>query len=83
MRGWGKCKGVGFGGFGLILIAKVRVCDRFVWKATADVEERLSLETGELKSDISNLGKKLHYLETTYKNSRDHIDKIVNSGGRS
>lgn len=48
-----------------------------------DVEKRLSAETVELKSDISNLNKKLHYLETTHKNSREHIDKIIQSGGRS
>lgn len=49
----------------------------------ADVEKRLSSETAELKSDISNLNKKLHYLETTHKNSREHIDKIIKSGGRA
>ncbi len=48
-----------------------------------DVEKRLSSETTELKSDISNLNKKLHYLETTYKNSREHIEKIMQSGARS
>ena len=47
------------------------------------MEKRLSLETGELKSEISNLTKKLHYLETTQKNSREHIDKIMQSGARS
>ena len=49
----------------------------------ADVEKRLSSETAELKSDISNLNKKLHYLETTHKNSRDHIEQIFKSGGRA
>ena len=48
-----------------------------------EVEKRLSSETAELKSDISNLNKKLHYLETTHKNSRDHIDQIFKSGGRA
>ena len=49
----------------------------------ADVEKKLSSETAELNSDISNLNKKLHYLETTHKNSRDHIEKIIQSGGRT
>ena len=44
---------------------------------------RLESETAELKSDISNLNKKLNYLETTHKNSREHIDRIFKSGGRS
>lgn len=56
---------------------------RFVYSPMIDVEKRLSAETVELKSDISNLNKKLHYLETTHKNSREHIDKIIQSGGRS
>ncbi|CAF9909999.1 hypothetical protein IMSHALPRED_008526 [Imshaugia aleurites] len=55
----------------------------FVFSPTSDIEKRLSSETAELKSDISNLNKKLHYLETTHKNSREHIEKIILSGGRS
>ncbi|KAA6411075.1 MAG: prefoldin subunit 1 [Lasallia pustulata] len=55
----------------------------FVSKPMADVEKRLSSETAELKSDISNLNKKLHYLETTHKNSKDHIEQIFQSGGRA
>lgn len=55
---------------------------RFVFSPTSEVEKRLSSETAELKSDISNLNKKLHYLETTHKNSREHIEKMMQSGGR-
>lgn len=47
----------------------------------ADVDKRLTTETTELKSDVENLGKKLQYLETTHKNSREHIDQIFKSGG--
>ncbi|MCJ1468737.1 hypothetical protein MMC07_007367 [Pseudocyphellaria aurata] len=55
----------------------------FVFSPTMEVEKRLSSETAELKSEISNLNKKLHYLETTYKNSREHIDQIFKPGGRA
>lgn len=55
---------------------------RFVFSPTADVEKRLLSETAELKLDISNLNKKLNYLETTYRNSQGHIDRILHSGGR-
>ncbi|MCJ1430080.1 hypothetical protein MMC29_007995 [Sticta canariensis] len=55
----------------------------FVFSPTAEVEKRLSSETAELKSDISNLNKKLHYLEMTHKNSREHIDQIFKPGGRA
>ncbi|KAI4248116.1 MAG: hypothetical protein L6R40_001205 [Gallowayella cf. fulva] len=47
-----------------------------------NVQTRLLSETAELKSDISSLNKKLHYLETTYKNSREHMDQIFKSSGR-
>ncbi len=43
--------------------------------------ERLSKESASFKKDISELEKKLHYQETTYKNSREHIEKIL-SGAR-
>jgi prefoldin subunit 1 len=52
---------------------------RFVFSPIAEVDERLSSETSELKSDVENLGKKLQYLETTHKNSREHIDQIFKS----
>ncbi|KAE8453740.1 hypothetical protein EG329_009251 [Mollisiaceae sp. DMI_Dod_QoI] len=55
----------------------------FVFSPTAEVDKRLTTETSELKSDIKNLEKKLQYLETTHKNSREHIDQIFNSGGRA
>lgn len=54
----------------------------FVFSPTSDVEKRLSSETAELKSDISNLNIKLHHLEITHKNSRDHIEKMIHSRGR-
>lgn len=55
----------------------------FVARPISEVDKRLSGETTELKSEITNLEKKLHYLETTHKNSREHIEQIFKSGGRS
>ncbi|KAG9239457.1 Prefoldin [Amylocarpus encephaloides] len=55
----------------------------FVSSPIAEVDKRLNKETSEIKSDVENLGKKLQYLETTHKNSREHIDQIFKSGGRS
>jgi prefoldin subunit 1 len=46
------------------------------------IDKRLSGEAEGLKSDISNLEKKLHYLETTHKNSRENIEMILKSGMR-
>ncbi|RDL42021.1 Uncharacterized protein BP5553_02000 [Venustampulla echinocandica] len=55
----------------------------FVFNPIPDVEKRLTTETSELKADVENLGKKLLYLETTHKNSREHIDQIFKSGGKA
>lgn len=55
---------------------------RFVASPTSDVKIRLSKESNDLKADVVNLEKKLHYLETTYKNSRDHLDAVFKNGGR-
>ncbi|KAL9636667.1 MAG: hypothetical protein Q9164_002686 [Protoblastenia rupestris] len=54
----------------------------FVFSPTEDVEKKLSSSIAELKSDVGNLNKKLHYLETTHKNSREHIEKIIGSTGK-
>ncbi len=46
-----------------------------------EVKKRLSKEDGEMKSDVSSLEKRLHYLETTFKNSRQNLDRVLNAGG--
>jgi prefoldin subunit 1 len=45
------------------------------------VQKRLGSETEQLKADVVNLNKKLHYLETTHKNSQTHIERILKAGG--
>jgi prefoldin subunit 1 len=61
----------------------LRFGDRFILTPVPQVEQRLSSERNELDSDVTSLEKKLHYLETTHKNSREHMDRILGSGGRS
>lgn len=34
-----------------------------------------------MKAEIANLEKKLHYLDTTYKNSQQHIEALFKNGG--
>ncbi|EGD99879.1 prefoldin subunit 1 [Trichophyton tonsurans CBS 112818] len=55
----------------------------FVATPIDKVNTRLSKETKELKIEIATLEKRLHYLETTHKNSREHIEQMLRSGGRS
>jgi prefoldin subunit 1 len=54
---------------------------RFVATPVSTVNKRLSTESAALKKDITELEKKLHYLETTFKNSREHIERILQTGG--
>lgn len=54
---------------------------RFVWSPVDEVKTRLVTEGEELKTDTVNLEKKLHYLETTYKNSRDNLEQLFNKAG--
>ncbi|KAK2742689.1 hypothetical protein FQN57_005144 [Myotisia sp. PD_48] len=54
----------------------------FVSAPMNKVNERLARETKDVKTEIGGLEKRLHYLETTHKNSREHIDQMLRSGGR-
>ncbi|KAI5309413.1 hypothetical protein KEM55_003283 [Ascosphaera atra] len=55
----------------------------FVVKPMSTVDSKISDESRALQNDITNLEKKLFYLETTFKNSRDNVDKILTGGGKS
>ncbi|KAL6251863.1 hypothetical protein RBB50_002073 [Rhinocladiella similis] len=54
----------------------------FVAVPMSTLSQRLESESTSLNKEISDLEKRLHYQETTYKNSRQHIEKILQSGGR-
>lgn len=55
-------------------------CSRFVNVPIDAVNKRLTREGTEASSEITNLEKKLHYHETTHKNSRDNLEQILKSG---
>lgn len=67
--------------FGIARLTKV-IC-RFIWSPASDVKKRLEGEQESLKSDVTGLEKKLHYLETTYKNSQDSLERLFKSGAGS
>jgi prefoldin subunit 1 len=48
-----------------------------------EVMDRLRTETEAHAKEKDNLDKKMHYLETTYKNSREHFDRILQGSGGS
>ncbi|KAL1898638.1 hypothetical protein Cpir12675_001842 [Ceratocystis pirilliformis] len=45
--------------------------------------DEMSLQMKELEGDIDKLGKRLQYLETTHKNSCNHIKQMLHHGGGS
>jgi len=50
---------------------------------SSDVKQRLASEKKDINAELESLQKKLHYLETTYKNSREHLEKLFASTGGS
>lgn len=55
--------------------------NRFVLTSTNEVKQRQTKEGEAVKAEIENLNKKLNYLETTFKNSKDHMEAIFKRGG--
>lgn len=45
-----------------------------------DMKEKLESQIKQVDTDVEGLGKKLHYLETTAKNSQDHIEAMLKRG---
>lgn len=43
--------------------------------------DRLAAETKDLENEKANLDKKLHYLETTLKNSKSSFESILKNAG--
>lgn len=53
---------------------------RFVRTTIPDVRARQAKEAEEVRKELANLDKKLHYLEQTYKNSQENIEQILQRG---
>jgi chaperonin cofactor prefoldin len=53
---------------------------RFVAIPVSDLNTKLEKQMKSLETDVEGLGKKLHYLETTAKNSQEHISKMLAGG---
>ncbi|KAK3936303.1 Prefoldin [Diplogelasinospora grovesii] len=49
----------------------------FVSVPVPTLQNKLGSQVKEIDTEVENLGKKLHYLETTAKNSQAHIDKML------
>jgi dihydroceramidase len=45
------------------------------------MQKKLEAQMKTIEGDVDSLGKRLHYLETTAKNSQEHIDAMLRRGG--
>ena len=57
--------------------------NRFVSVPVPALKDRLGTEMKEMETEVENLGKRLHYLETTAKNSQEHIEKMLKGSGQA
>ncbi|KAF3764913.1 Prefoldin [Cryphonectria parasitica EP155] len=52
----------------------------FVSAPVPDMKSKLQSQMKQLEADVESLNKKIHYLDTTAKNSQDHIEAILKRG---
>lgn len=45
----------------------------------AALRQKLEQQTQDLEGEVDKLGQRLLYLETTHKNSREHIEQMLRS----
>lgn len=64
------------------IMANRRV-SRFVAVPVPAMQDKLGEQIKTLEGEVETMNKRLHYLETTAKNSQDHIEKIIKGGGQS
>lgn len=53
---------------------------RFVSIPAPELKDKLESQTKQVDTDIDSLTKRLHYLETTAKNSQEHIEAMLRRG---
>lgn len=66
----------------ILLAHMTLIHGRFIAQPTASVNTRLAKEKKDLHAKLDNLDKKYTFLETTFKNSQEHLDRVFKNGGR-
>ncbi|KAL2199577.1 ceramidase-domain-containing protein [Corynascus similis CBS 632.67] len=54
----------------------------FVGIPVPALQDKLGSQIKEIETEVDALGKRLHYLETTAKNSQEHIEKMLKGAGQ-
>ena len=58
-----------------------RFAFRFVSVPASKLKDKLEGQMKRLEDEVDKLNKRLLYLETTQKNSREHIEQMLRAGG--
>ncbi|KAI1630986.1 Prefoldin [Biscogniauxia mediterranea] len=53
----------------------------FVSLPVSEMTSKLEAQIKEAEGEVDGLGKRLHYLEVSQKNSKEHIDRMLRGGG--
>ena len=53
--------------------------NRFASLPVTSLRQKLEHQTQDLEGEVDKLSKRLLYLETTHKNSREHIEQMLRS----
>ena len=53
---------------------------RFVGLPAPELQNKLGASVKDIETEVEGLNKRLHYLETTAKNSQEHIEKMLKGG---
>jgi hypothetical protein len=48
-----------------------------------DLQAKLEGQMKDMQTEVEGMNKRLHYLETTAKNSQEHIDKMLKGAGQA
>ena len=54
--------------------------DRFAALPVSSMLDKLESQTKDIEGEVDKLGQRLLYLETTHKNSREHIEQMLRKG---
>ncbi|KAK4131799.1 aPHC-domain-containing protein [Trichocladium antarcticum] len=61
----------------------IRCFSLFVAVPVPTLQDKLGAQIKEIETEVDSMGKRLHYLETTAKNSQEHIEKMLKGAGQS
>lgn len=67
-------------GVTLFVIDIIVPSHRFVGLPAPELQNKLGASVKDIETEVEALNKRLHYLETTAKNSQEHIEKMLKGG---